>query len=66
MTKAFQQKQSLKLVQISQGLSRICEEPMTNILANRSSQFPGISKKSSFAIMDCLDIFRGTKNAPNT
>ena len=64
MTRAFQQKESLKLVQISQGLSKICDEPMTNFLANRTNQFPGISKKSSFAIMDCLDIFRELKKGP--
>jgi hypothetical protein len=59
MTRAFQKKQSPKLSVIRQGLGKICEEPMTEILANRSSQFPGISKKASFALMDCLDIFRG-------
>lgn len=62
MTKAFQNKKSSKLMQISQGLTKICEEPMLNILANRTSQFPGISKKSSFAIMDCLDIFKNTSS----
>jgi len=60
MTRAFQKKQSPKLLAIRQGLGKICEESMTEILANRSTQFPGITKKSSFALMDCLDIFRGT------
>ena len=59
MTRAFQKKQSPKLLAIRQGLGKICEGPMTEILANRSAQFPGISKKASFALMDCLDIFRG-------
>lgn len=60
MTRAFQKKQSPKLLAIRQGLGKICEESMTEILANRSMQFPGITKKASFALMDCLDIFRGT------
>jgi hypothetical protein len=60
MTRAFQKKQSPKLLQIRQGLSKTCEESMTDILANKSTKFPGISKKAGFALMDCLDIFRGT------
>lgn len=57
MTKAFQNK-SPKLNQIRNGLSKICEDRMTDILSNRSTLFPGISKKGSFGLMDCLDIFR--------
>jgi len=60
MTRAFQKKQLPVLVQIRQGLSKVCEESMTDILSKRSSVYPGISKKASFALMDCLDIFRGT------
>jgi hypothetical protein len=60
MTRAFQKKQLPVLVQIRQGLSKACEVPMTDILSKRSTVYPGITKKSSFALMDCLDIFRGT------
>jgi hypothetical protein len=60
MTRAFQKKQLPVLVQIRQGLSKICEGPMTDILSKRSTLYPGISKKAGFALMDCLDIFRGT------
>jgi hypothetical protein len=57
MTKAFQNKNNPKLSEIRQGLAKHCEEPMRTFLSQRSSTFPGISKKSSFGIMDCLDIF---------
>jgi hypothetical protein len=60
MTRAFQKKQLPILVQIRQGLSKVCESPMTDILSKRSTVYPGISKKAGFALMDCLDIFRGT------
>ena len=60
MTRAFQKKQLPVLVQIRQGLSKVCEESMTDILSKRSTVYPGITKKSGFALMDCLDIFRGT------
>jgi len=60
MTRAFQKKQIPILIQIRKGLSKICEEPMTDILSKRSTIYPGVSKKSYFALMDCLDIFRGT------
>ena len=59
MTKAFQKK-TPKLLEIRTGLAKICENHMTEFLANRSTMFPGITKKASFALMDCLDIFRGT------
>lgn len=63
MTRAFQKKSQSqplrpKLLQIRQGLAKTCEDSMTNILSNLTTEYPGISKKASFAIMDCLDIFR--------
>lgn len=60
MTRAFQTGTALKLRTIRTGLATVCEEPMSDFLANRTSNYPGISKKASFAIMDCLDIFRGS------
>jgi hypothetical protein len=63
MTRAFQKKSQSqplrpKLLEIRQGLAKTCEESMTDILSKLSTHYPGISKKASFAIMDCLDIFR--------
>jgi hypothetical protein len=60
MTRAFQKKQLPVLVQIRQGLAKVCEGPMTDILSKRSTLYPGITKKAGFALMDCLDIFRGS------
>jgi hypothetical protein len=60
MTRAFQKKQLPILVQIRQGLAKVCEGPMTDILSKRSTLYPGITKKAGFALMDCLDIFRGS------
>jgi hypothetical protein len=60
MTRAFHKKQLPILVQIRQGLAKICEDPMTDILSKRSTLYPGLTKKAGFALMDCLDIFRGT------
>lgn len=36
------------------------EEPIEYLIANQMTEFPGLSKKSVFALMDCLDILRGT------
>ena len=58
MTKAFQ-KDTEGLVHIRKHLSEACEPLLEDILSNRTSLYPGLSKKGSFAIMDCLDIFRG-------
>jgi hypothetical protein len=44
---------------IRQALQTACENQLETLLANRSS-LPGLSKKASFAIMDCLDILRAT------
>lgn len=60
MTRAFHKKQLPILVQIRQGLAKICEGPMTDILSKRSTLYPGLTKKAGFALMDCLDIFRGS------
>jgi hypothetical protein len=38
------------------------EEPIEYLIANQNMEFPGLSKKSIFALMDCLDILRGTLN----
>ena len=58
MTKAFQ-KDTEGLVSIRKQLGGACEPLLEDILSNRTSLYPGLSKKGSFAIMDCLDIFRG-------
>ena len=35
------------------------EEPIEYLIQNQATEFPGLSKKSVFASMDCLDILRG-------
>jgi len=59
MTRAFKGNQSSKLIEIRQGLLKICDKSINDILAKRTTIFPGVSKKSMFGLMDCLDIFRG-------
>jgi hypothetical protein len=59
MTKAFEKGDLEKLSKIKLELSKSCEPIMSDILSNRTTQYPGLTKKSSFAIMDCMDIFRG-------
>jgi hypothetical protein len=60
MTKPFEKGNSEKLTTIRLEIGKSCEKMMTEILSNRTSLYPGLTKKSSFAIMDCIDIFRGT------
>jgi hypothetical protein len=65
MSKSFQKGHSLKLINLRQGIGRICEPIMQEILAKRTSEYPGLSKKASFGLMDCLDIFRGNTGTTN-
>jgi hypothetical protein len=58
MTRAFQ-KETEALLHIRKQLGEACDPLLEDILSNRTSLYPGLSKKGSFAIMDCLDIFRG-------
>ena len=58
MTKAFKSTHSPKVTQLRMNLRTICEEQMANLYANRTSDYPGISKMAAFALLDCLDIFR--------
>jgi hypothetical protein len=60
MTKAFQNTRKPVLVSLRTRLANVCEPIITDILSNKSSKFPGLSKKASFGLMDCLDGFRGT------
>jgi len=60
MCKAFQKGRSAKITTLRNHLASTCSTTMEEFLSNRTSQYPGISKKSSFALMDCLDIFRDT------
>ena len=59
MCKAFQKGYSVKVTSLRNDLASVCSSHMEQFLANRSTKYPGISKKASFALMDCLDIFRG-------
>lgn len=58
MTKAFKSTHSPKVTQLRMNLRTICEDQMAQFYANRTSEYPGISKMASFALLDCLDIFR--------
>lgn len=60
MCRAFQKGFNPKVASLRNDLASVCSSDMEQFLANRTSQYPGISKKASFALMDCLDIFRGT------
>jgi hypothetical protein len=60
MCRAFQKGFNPKVASLRNDLAAVCSNDMEQFLANRTSQYPGISKKASFALMDCLDIFRGT------
>jgi hypothetical protein len=57
MTRGFS-KTSEKLDSIRKGLLVEIEPVLTNILANKSQLYPGVSKKAGFGIMDCIDILR--------
>lgn len=61
MTRAFKGNKKPKLIQIRQGLSNTCQESISDILSKRTTLFPGLTKKSMFGLMDCLDIFRGSQ-----
>lgn len=58
MSQAFSAGKSAKLTEIRNGLSDMCVPKLTEIYSQRSSNFPGVSKKGSFTILDCLDIFK--------
>lgn len=60
MCRAFQKSYNPKIISLRNDLGSVCSSDMEQFLANRTSKYPGISKKASFALMDCLDIFRGT------
>jgi hypothetical protein len=59
MSKAFQKGKTIKLINLRKEIGTLCEPIMEDILAKRDGKYPGLSKKASFGIMDCLDIFRG-------
>jgi len=59
MSRAIQKGKSSNLLELRKCLLKECEPVMEDLLAKRASIYPGLSKKASFGIMDCLDIFRG-------
>jgi hypothetical protein len=61
MTCAFQKDTSEKLKTNRNELRATFEKEFEDILSNRSSKYPGLSRKASFTIMDCLDILRGNQ-----
>lgn len=65
MTKAFKNNgtgHTSGLGELCKGLASHCEPAISEILAARTTKFPGLSKKAVFALMDSLDIFRTTLN----
>jgi hypothetical protein len=59
MTKAFQKEVKNDTLQnLCKQLGNTCEPLLEDILANRTKLYPGLSLKTAFRIMDCLDIFR--------
>jgi hypothetical protein len=61
MTSAFQKDVTEKLKASREELRATFEKEFEEILSNRSSKYPGLSRKASFTIMDCLDILRGNQ-----
>ena len=61
MSKAFQGTKNPELVKVRSGLGGLCDPLITEILSHKTTLYPGLSKKSCFTLMDCLDIFRSTK-----
>jgi hypothetical protein len=59
MTRAFQNTKTNELTILRKELAGSCEPLLEAILANRTTMYPGLTRKASFTIMDCLDIFRG-------
>jgi hypothetical protein len=61
MTIAFQKDNTDKLKNYRNELRSTFEAEFEDILSNRSTKYPGLSRKASFTIMDCLDILRGNQ-----
>jgi hypothetical protein len=61
MTSAFQKDNTDKLKNYRNELRTTFESEFEDILSNRSTKYPGLSRKASFTIMDCLDILRGNQ-----
>lgn len=61
MTFAFQKDNTIKLKNYKNELRETFESELEEILSNRSTKYPGLSRKASFTIMDCLDILRGNQ-----
>lgn len=63
MSKSFQKGNSIKLIELRKNLAIIYEPIMQDILEKRDTKYPGLSKKASFGLMDCVDIFKGSSTA---
>lgn len=59
MTKALAPR-SETLRTLRSDVGAICSPLMEDLLARRTTHFPGISSKARFACMDCLDILKST------
>ena len=60
MSKSFQKGNSIKLIELRKNLAIIYEPIMQDILEKKDTKYPGLSKKASFGLMDCVDIFKGS------
>jgi hypothetical protein len=59
MSKAFQKESHTGVLNaLCRQLGNTCEPLLEEILTNRTKQYPGITMKVSFRLMDCVDIFR--------
>jgi hypothetical protein len=61
MSKSFQKGTTHKLITLRQGICSTFGPDIEKILADRTTKYPGLSKKASFGLMDCLDLFKGEK-----
>lgn len=59
MTAVFKKCSDEKVQQLKSNLSADCQPIMEHILSERNTTYSGLSKKAGFAIMDCVDIFKG-------
>jgi len=63
ITKTIHKEKTKNLLELRKYLHEVYEPILESILSNRSKEYPGLSKKASFGLMDCLDIFRETTHA---
>ena len=58
MSKSFQKGQTIKLIDLRKSIGALYQPILEDILSKKGTLYPGISKKASFGLMDCIDIFK--------